>query len=158
MPAVKERKYRSGDQRQVMELYRVSIHQLAAPYYSPEQLEAWAPAIADADLWEQRLAGLKTVVAVEDKVIAGFASHTKDGYLYFIFTHPSFARRGVATRLYSHVEGVLRVAGVPRITTHSSLAARAFFERQGFTVDAEENVECRGAYLRRFAMHKDLAG
>jgi hypothetical protein len=42
------------------------------------------------------------------------------------------------------------------VTSHVSLAARAFFERQGFQVDAEETVECRGTYLRRFAMHKSL--
>jgi len=46
---------------------------------------------------------------------------------------------------------------VSKVTTHVSLAARAFFDRHGFQVDAEECVECRGTYLRRFAMHKALA-
>jgi putative acetyltransferase len=50
----------------------------------------------------------------------------------------------------------LRAVSVQRVTTHASLAARPFFDRHGFQLDAEESVECRGAYLRRFAMHKQL--
>src|SRR5439155_25418378 len=89
-------------------------------------------------------------------VLAGFASYTHEGYLDFLFTHPAFARRGVASRLYNGVESALLAVSAPSVTTHSSLAARPFFDRHGFDLDAEECVECRGTYLRRFAMHKRL--
>ena len=91
-----------------------------------------------------------------DDILAGFASYTHDGYLDFLFTHPTFARRGVATSLYQRVESALRAVSASRVTTHASLAARPFFDGHGFQVDAEQCVECRGAYLRRFAMHKQL--
>jgi putative acetyltransferase len=91
-----------------------------------------------------------------DRILTGFASYTDSGYLDFLFTHPSFARRGVASRLYQHIESTLMAANVATVTTHASLAAKAFFDRHGFQLDAEEIVECRGAYLRRFAMHKPL--
>ena len=153
---VNERPYESTDLPNVIETYTASIHTLAAPYYSPEQLAAWAPVQPDVARWEERLAGLHTIVAESDGAFAGFTSYTLEGYLDFIFTHPNFARRGVATRLYHRVESALRAANAPHVTAHVSLAARAFFDRQGFQVDAEESVECRGAYLRRFAVHKDL--
>jgi putative acetyltransferase len=139
-----------------MEIYTASIRTLAAPYYSPEQLAAWAPVPPNSERWQERLSRLHTIVAESDGVLAGFASYTHEGYLDFLFTHPGFARRGVATSLYQCVESALRAVNAPKITTHVSLAARPFFDRHGFQVDAEENVECRGAFLRRFAMHKRL--
>jgi putative acetyltransferase len=153
---VNERLYEPGDLPRVVEVYTASIRSLAAPYYSPEQIAAWAPAVHDAAHWQQRLTRLHTIVAESDGVLAGFASYTDEGYLDFLFTHPAFARRGVATRLYQRVESALRALGICGVTTHASLAARPFFDRQGFQIDAEECVECRGVYLRRFAMHKQL--
>lgn len=139
-----------------MEIYTAAIRTLAAPYYPPEVIAAWAPVPPDAARWQERLAPLHTLVAESDGVPAGFASYTDAGYLDFLFTQPAFARRGVATRLYRRVESALLAAGAPRVTAHVSLAARPFFDRHGFQLDAEECVECRGAYLRRFAMHKPL--
>ena len=153
---VKERPFEAADLPSVMEIYTASIRSLAASYYSPEQIAAWAPIPPDAACWQERLSHLHTIVAESDGGLAGFASYTHDGYLDFLFTHPTFARRGVATRLYQRVESALRTVSAPRVTTHASLAARSFFERHGFQLDAEECVECRGAYLLRFAMHKQL--
>src|SRR5438067_12337520 len=147
-----ERPYESADLPSVIETYTASIRLLAAPYYTPEQIAAWAPVPPDAARWQERLSHLHTLVAESDGVLAGFASYTGEGYLDFLFTHPAFARRGVATRLYLRVESALRAAEAPTVFTYASLAARPFFDRQSFQIDSEESVECRGAYLRRFAM------
>lgn len=153
---VNERPYEPTDLQGVIETYTASVRALAAPYYSPEQITAWAPVPPDVARWQERLRHLHTIVAESDRVLAGFASYIHDGYLDFLFTHPAFARRGVATRLYQRVESALRTLGVSRVTTHASLAARPFFDRHGFQLDGEERVECRGVYLRRFVMHKQL--
>ena len=110
----------------------------------------------DAGRWRQRLASVHTIVAEHNGVIAGFASYEHSGHLDLLFTHPAFARRGVATGLYRRVESALLAAGVSRVFTEASLAARPFFERCGFEIDSEEIVECRGEQLRRYAMHKQL--
>ena len=151
-----ERPYELTDLPGIIAVYTASIHGLAAPFYSPEQLAAWAPATHDKARWQQRIAQVHTLVAESDSVLAGFICYRDDGYLDLLFTHPEFARRGVATRLYLRVEAALRAVGVLKIFTHASLAARPFFDRQGFELDGEERVECRGVYLRRFAMHKQL--
>lgn len=153
---MKERPYEFADLPSVIEIYTASIRSLAASYYSPDQIAAWAPVPPDAARWQERLSHLHTIVAETDGVLAGFTSYTHDGYLDFLFTHPTFARRGVATSLYQRVESALRAVSVPKVTTHASLAALPFFDHHGFQLDAEECVECRGAYLRRFAMHKQL--
>src|SRR5262249_22767416 len=140
----------------VAEIYTAAIHSLAAPFYSPEQLAAWAPPNRDLERWHERLAGLQTLVAEEDGALAAFASWKSNGYLDFLFTHPRFARRGVATGLYLEIERALHEAAVPKVSVHASLAARSFFERQGFQFEAKESVECRGVYLQRFKMLKVL--
>src|SRR5882762_7798723 len=119
-----ERPYESADLPSVIETYTASIRVLAAPYYTPEQIAAWAPIPPDAARWQERLAHLHTIVAESDGLLAGFASYTLDGYLDFLFTHPAFARRGVASSLYHRVESVLRAVSTPRVTTLASLAAR----------------------------------
>src|SRR5580765_5819527 len=122
------RPFESIDLPRVIEIYTASIRSLAAQYYTPEQIAAWAPVPPDAARWQKRLTLLHTIVAEFDGVLAGFASYTLEGYLDFLFTHPDFARRGVASRLYLSVEGALRAAGVSRVCTHASLAARPFFD------------------------------
>lgn len=151
-----ERPYQPADLPGVIETYTTSIRTLATAYYSPEQIEAWAPTTPDAARWQERLRCLHTLVSESGGVLAGFVSYTPTGYLDFLFTHPTFARQGVASRLFRRVETALRAAGAPAIATHASLAARPFFERHGFRLDAEESVECRGVFLRRYAMHKPL--
>jgi putative acetyltransferase len=151
-----ERQYEPSDLSRVMETYTASVRSLAAPYYSAEQIAAWAPIPPDEARWRERLAALHTIVIEADGLVAGFASYTHAGYLDFLFTHPAFARRGIASRLYHRVESELIALGAPIVTTLASLAGRPFFERHGFRLDPEESVECRGAYLRRFAMHKPL--
>ena len=134
--SVDVRPYRFTDLDRLAEIYTASIHSLASPYYSPDQITAWAPLSHDAARWRERLAPLLTVVAELDGVLAGFASYTHSGYLDLLFTHPSFARRGVASRLYQHVEATFIVDTVPSVTAHVSLAARAFFDHHGFQLDA----------------------
>jgi putative acetyltransferase len=153
---VNQRPYQPSDLSQVIEVYTASIRCLAAPFYTAEELAAWAPAVPDVVRWQQRLAPLHTIIAEHEGILAGFASYDHDGHLDLLYTHPDFARRSVATRLYFHVESALRTLGVWRVFTEASLAARPFFEHHGFELDTEELVECRGAHLRRFAMHKQL--
>src|SRR5436189_3813890 len=149
---MKERPYESADLPSVIETYTASIRVLAAPYYTPEQIAAWAPIPPDAARWEERLAHLHTIVTESDGLLAGFASYTLEGYLDFLFAHPAFARHGVASNLYHRVESALRAVNTPRVTTLASLAARPFFDRQGFHLHREECVDVRAAYPRPFPM------
>lgn len=153
---MKQRPYRPSDLEQVIRVYRAAIHTLAGSFYSQEQLEAWAPTHQNASRWQERMAQVRTIVMEHDGVIAGFVSYDLRGHLDLLFTDPVFARRGVATQLCRAVETELCAAGAARIFTEASLAAREFFERRGFKMIAEEMAECRGQYLRRFAMEKNI--
>ena len=79
---MKERPYEPSDLPSVMEIYTASIRSLAAHFYSPEQIAAWAPAPPDVARWQERLSRLHTIVAQSDGVLVGFASYTDDGYRF----------------------------------------------------------------------------
>jgi putative acetyltransferase len=150
------RPFQPGDLEQVIGVYRDAIRTLAAPYYTMAELCAWAPEHMDADKWRQRLASVRAVVAVEGGIVAGFLTYDLGGHIDLLFILPAFARRGLATRLYLHAEAELHKVAVATVFTEASLAARPFFARQGFEVDAEEFSECRGQKLRRFRMSKRI--
>jgi putative acetyltransferase len=154
---VKVRPYQSADLPEVIAIYRGAILVLAAPYYTSAQLAAWADPNPNAAAWHRRLTELQTIVAQRDGRLVGFASFRMDGYLHLLFTHPNFARQGVGTALYRQAESVLRAAGVGRVFTEASLAGRPFFDHCGFEIQEEQLVECRGAHLSRYAMHKLLS-
>src|SRR5437667_12645234 len=92
---VKERPFEATDLPSVMEIYTASIHSLAAPYYSPDQIAAWAPVPPAAARWQERLSNLHTIVAECDGLRPGSVSYTNAACPAFIFTHPTFARRAV---------------------------------------------------------------
>jgi putative acetyltransferase len=153
---MKLRSYCSSDLEQVMSVYHDAVHVLAAPFYNEEQRAAWAPAISNPDRWRERLSRVRTIVMDAEGVIAGFASYEANGHLDLLFTRPQFARRGVASRLCDSVESSLAQAGVRRLFTEASLAAREFFQSRGFRILHEEKVECRGLKLTRYAMEKQM--
>jgi len=151
------RPFQPSDLDQVIGVYRDAIHTLAAPFYTSDQLAAWAPPHMDPEKWRVRLAAVRALIADNGSgVVAGFLTYDLAGHLDMLFTRPSFARQGIATRLYQDAEADLRRAAISSIFTEASLAARPFFERMGFHVDAEEFAECRGQQLRRFRMSKQV--
>lgn len=150
------RAYDPSDLAALVGIFTASVHKLAAAHYSPAQRRAWAPSNPQLDPWRQRLAGLRTLVAEIDAAPAGFVGYEDDGHIDLLFVSPQAPRRGLATALYHEAEARLRARGVDRVFTEASLVARPFFERQGFHIEAEQNVSRGGASFRRYAMIKAL--
>lgn len=150
------RPYSSSDAEAVAQLFTESVHGLAAPFYDEAQREAWAPSCPDTTRWQARLAALEVWLAEDDQGLCGMLGATPQGYLDLLFTAPRVARRGVASMLYARVESDWRRAGVIRVSTDASLAAKSFFLRHDFHVVEEQLIERGGQQLRRFAMAKSL--
>ncbi len=151
------RAYRDGDLEQVAALFTAAVHGLAAAHYSERQCHAWAPIPPDLSRWRERLAGLTTLLALREGALAGFISYAADGYIDLLFTHPESARLGVATALYREVESALCRQGCTELYTEASLAGRPGFERWGFSVSEEQQVQFGGQMFLRYEMRKQLA-
>ena len=119
--------------------------------YTPEQLDAWAPAPPDPAVWDASLRAHCTLVAVVDGKLAGFADlDPAAGYLDRLYVHKDFQGLGVASALCDRLEA----AAADPITTHASITARPFFEKRGYAVVKEQQVERKGIHLTNFIMEK----
>ncbi len=92
-----------------------------------------------------------TVVAVDDDVIVGFGDIDKTGYLDRLFVHKNYQKRGIAKAICDELE---KKVNTERFITHASITARPFFEKRGYRVLKEQQVEREGVILLNYVMEK----
>ena len=148
---VQLRKYRTSDCEQLAELFYHTVHSVNAKDYTEEQLNVWAAGQVDLEKWNQSLQEHYSIVAVENEVIVGFGDIDKTGYLDRLFVHADYQRRGSATAICNQLEQTVK----GNITTHASITAKPFFEKRGYKVVEEQQVERQGVYLANFVMIKE---
>lgn len=145
------RKYQPSDCKELAELFYITVHAVNAKDYTKEQLAVWAPSEADHKKWNQSFEDHYTIVAVKSEMIVGFGDIDESGYLDRLYVHKDFQRQGIATAICDKLE---QVAG-EKITAHVSITARPFFEKRGYAVIQEQQVERQGVLLTNFVMEKN---
>jgi len=151
------RPYKPIDAWRLTEIFYNSVHGIDPAYYSPAEVNAWAPLPIDYLHWHERFNTHSVHVAEVDGVVAGFTAMEPNGYIDWIYTHSDFQRRGVAAALYAFLERQARGLGLACLTVHASHVAKPFFERQGFVSVGENRVERNGVALTNWSMEKRLA-
>lgn len=144
------REYRSADCREITELFYNTVHTVNAGDYTKEQLDAWASGNFDFEKWDLSLLAHYSLAAVENGVIIGFGDIDKTGYLDRLYVHKDYQRMGVAAALCDKLEQAVQ----GKIVTHASITARPFFEKRGYRVIKEQQVERQGVLLTNFVMEK----
>jgi len=150
------RPYRGSDLPCLVALFRATVHEVGARFYSPEALAAWAPDDLRPADWRPRLARNTALVAEEDGAIVGFAELSPDGVVDMLYVDKDHQGRGIASALLADLEVRARKAGLARLTTDASRVARRFFLRRGFTLRAAQTVVRRGVPIENFRMAKTL--
>ena len=72
------------------------------------------------------------------------------GYLDRLYVHKDYQRQGIATALCDRLEQ--SVSG--DIVTHASITSKPFFERRGYEMIKEQQVERNGVLLKNYVMIK----
>ncbi len=145
------RKYRQSDCKELTELFYNTVHTVNAKDYTKEQLNVWATGQVDLERWNLSLQEHYSIVAVENGVIVGFGDIDKTGYLDRLFVHANYQRKGIATAICDQLEQFVE----KNITTHASITARPFFEKRGYKVKKEHQVERMGIFLTNYVMIKE---
>lgn len=91
-----------------------------------------------------------------DGAILGFTAVDR-GYLHSLFVHAEYQSRGIGSGLLEQAEAYAHMQGAVRITSEVSLTARPFFERKGYRVDREQQIDRGGVLLTNFLMYKTLS-
>lgn len=145
------REYRSSDCKVLAELFYNTVHTVNAKDYTKEQLEVWATGNIDLVRWDLSFQEHYSVVALAGKVITGFGDIDRTGYLDRLYVHRDYQRIGVASVICDNLEQTFP----GKIVTHASITAKPFFEKRGYKVVKEQQVERQGIFLTNFVMIKE---
>lgn len=148
------RKYQPGDFEEIAELFYQTVHTVNAKDYTKEQLAVWATGSVDEGAWRKSFLEHETVVAVDGDTILGFGDlDAEQGYLDRLYIHKDYQGMGIATAICDALE---KYIGKGSITTHASITARPFFEKRGYQVMKEQQVERQGIHLTNYVMEKPV--
>lgn len=145
------RKYQPSDCKELTKLFYNTVHNVNAKDYTKEQLDVWATGKVDLEKWNESLQEHFSIVAVDDEIIVGFGDIDKTGYLDRLFVHASYQRKGIATAICNRLEQAVQ----GDITTHTSITAKPFFEKRGYRVVKEQQIERQGIFLTNYVMIKE---
>ena len=145
------REYQSSDCEVLAELFYNTVHMVNKKDYTKEQLDVWATGIIDLEKWNQSFEEHYSLVAIDDEMIVGFGDINKAGYLDRLYVHSDYQRKGIATAICNQLEQAVQGS----IVTHASITAKPFFEKRGYRVIKEQQVECQGIFLTNFIMEKE---
>lgn len=144
------REYQISDCKETAELFYNTVHRVNAKDYTKEQLDVWATRQVDLEKWNQSLQEHYSIVVIENEIIVGFGDIDKTGYLDRLFVHSDYQGRGIATAICNQLEQTVQ----GDFTTHASITAKPFFEKRGYKVVKEQQVERQGIFLTNFCMKK----
>lgn len=145
------RKYNQKDCKQLAALFYDTVHTVNAKDYTKEQLDAWAPQNPDLTHLNKSFLKNYTVVAVIDNTITGFGNISQSGYIDMLYIHKDYQRQHIAAEICNTLETSINS---PYYEVHASISAKAFFEKRGYRVVKEQNVERGGILLKNFVMMK----
>ena len=148
---MKLRKYQQADCKELAELFYNTVHTINAKDYTKKQLDVWATGKVDLKHWNQSLQEHYSFVAVDDEVIIGFSDIDLTGCLDRLFVHADYQGKGIATAICNQLEQAVQ----GNITTYASITARPFFEKRGYKVVKEQQVERNGIFLTNYIMVKE---
>ena len=150
------RPYGHADAADTLAIFLAAVTETATDY-SPEQIQAWArPEARELSAWHTAMQARNSYVATMDGAAAGFSDVDSEGYIDMMFVAPRYLRRGVARQLIGHLEVRARLEELTELTADVSITARPFFERSGFSVEAEQHPVTAGVQLTKFKMKKKL--
>lgn len=139
----------------ILALFQGTVRRVNSRDYSLEQVKAWAPDELNAERWHERLTKAVTLVAVlENGEVVGFGDLEANGHIDCLYTHADHQGRGIGGLILAALEEHARALGLQRLFTEASITARPFFEKHGFGVLAEQQVELRGVTFINYRMEK----
>lgn len=152
--------FRNGTKKDIgvlAELFRETVYRINSRDYSPEQIAAWTGG-ATPNRWDELFSGALRFILAErdtDGAILGFTAVDR-GYLHSLFVHAEYQSRGIGSGLLEQAEAYACMQGAVRLTSEVSLTAQPFFERKGYRVDREQQIDRGGVLLTNFLMSKCL--
>ncbi len=152
--ALQLRAYQSSDLPALGQLFYQTVHIVNAKDYTPEQLQAWAPAPIAPASWHETFLHTFTQIAIFQNEIVGFGNIEQTGYLDCLYVHHAHQSCGIATAICDKLEQYVMQQGVQQITVHASITAKSFFQKRGYDSIQEQLVKRHNVFLKNYKMQK----
>lgn len=152
------RKAKLQDVDSIMNLHRKVVAQENGKYYSPEIIKEWLSQISPQSVSQQlSIKDIPWYLIEDDGTVVGFSQFsTEDKTLYQVNIDPLFKGKGYGKKLYQFIEEKFRSAGKDKIELWSTVNAREFYEKQGFTVVKMIKTKLINTEMDEFLMEKAL--
>lgn len=144
------RKALKSDIPSIQEIFTQSILNINENLYSKEQLKDWASCGEDIKKWYERLNKFEFLLAEEKGNVLGFISYDKQGYIDTLFVSHLHQRKGIAQLLLDSISKDFN-----HLSSHVSIAAKPFFEKNGFIVLKEQLAKANKLKLVNYLMVKE---
>jgi ribosomal protein S18 acetylase RimI-like enzyme len=125
------RPFQDDDWQAVCEVYDLGKPDELRGVLDPQSLLP----LADDEAMNALFRASRIVVAEDDSRVAGFAGH-RGSFITWLFVHPAFRRRGIASALVRHLIGELEWPVTLNVVSEN-VPARALYARLGFKVERE---------------------
>jgi putative acetyltransferase len=144
----------------VIRCYAEAVHQIGDEFYSRHERLAWAPVEADGSAWAASLRENKAFLALgAGNEVLGFADIVlPQKKINRLYVHPDAQGKGVGTQLLATVEQeILLLEPCSILQLESSLNARGFYEKQGYTCIGSREVIFNGVTYCNWLMEKQIS-
>jgi putative acetyltransferase len=111
------REFQFGDEAGLYAVFLSAIHELASKDYTPEQIEAWAPASFDPEAWAKRMQGIRPLVVESHGKLVAYADVQPTGYIDHFFVSGPLARTGIGTVLMNRIHETALAQGIRVLTS-----------------------------------------
>lgn len=155
---MKVRSFKQSDAKELLVLFFNTIRNVNISDYNQAQVIAWAPDLAEWDIasWERSFQNKFVFVSEENGELLGFGELENDGHIDRFYIHKDHIGQGVGLKLYENIELQAIALKLPKLFVEASITAKPFFQKRGFEIIKEQEVERRGVLLKNFVMHKEL--
>ena len=113
-----------------------AVHHGTQNYYTHEQRRARGGYALIPECWRHRVNSM-----------IGFMTMNPEGFIDLAFVSPSALGKGVGWKLYKVVEEKILNLGALVLSTEASMAARLFFERQGYSSNDKAGLSSKSRLL-----------
>jgi len=125
--------YTPADLEQVVELFTQAVHIVGSSYYSPEELEAWAPSHPDMETWLHFFDEKYTVVMNDVNGITGFGCLSADGgTIDMLYTHYARQSEGIGSEILKTLEKEAVRRDKEEIALTTSATAWSFYQKRSY--------------------------
>ncbi len=125
--------YTPADLDAVVKLFTQTVHLVSSRYYSPEEVEAWAPSSPDMAAWFRFFDERYTLVMDAEGVITGFGClGANGGAVDMLFTHHAHQSEGIGSAILDALEKEAAQRGSTGVKLTTSATAWTFYQKRGY--------------------------